>query len=130
MRSSIPGFFLSLLGLDPAPAVPDGFGQSIGADLRYLLRFRRCRRIPVAWRRPTAAEAKALDADPLIGRFGDTTIAVADVAGRRWSVREQDWYGWPDPPRFAWFAMEEGGVWAAADFNRWPARWQAPPAEA
>jgi hypothetical protein len=121
---------LSLLGLDPAPAVPDGFGQSFVDDLRYLLRFLRCRRMPVIWRRPTAAEAQALDTDPLIGRFGDTTIALAEVEGRRWSVCEQDWYGFPDPPRFAWFVLEEGTVWAAADFNYWPPRWQAPPKEA
>jgi len=126
---TIINFLRFLFGIGTPAVDPDGFGQSAIDDLRFTLRFRRCRRIAAAWREPTAAEARAIEADALLGRFGDVTLAVADIDGRRWTVRERDWYGWPDPPRFAFFAVEgDGTVWAGADFDHWPRAWgSAPP---
>jgi hypothetical protein len=124
------GFLRALFGIGTPPVDPDGFGQSIADDNRFLLHFRQCRRATVVWRIPTNDEARAIDADPIIGRFGDLTIGVADVDGRRWIVRERDWHGWPDPPRFVFFAMEGDKVWAGADFDRWPGSWWPPEREA
>ncbi|PAX08206.1 hypothetical protein CKY28_11590 [Sphingomonas lenta] len=108
----------------------DGFGQSVTDDLRFLLRFRRCRRTPVAWRDPTPAEMDFWEAHPIVGRFADSTYAVAEVDGRRWVVRDRLWFGWPDPPEFAWFVLDGEAVWAAADFNDWPRAWKRPAASA
>ncbi len=109
------------------PIEPDGFGQSIVDDLRFLLRFRRLRHLRVAWRKPSLTEADLWDAHPIVGRFGDGTYAVAEVDGRRWVVRDRLWFGWPDPPQFAWFVLEGERVWAAADSNTWPQAWQISP---
>ncbi|CAN5266298.1 hypothetical protein BH10PSE12_BH10PSE12_08660 [soil metagenome] len=110
------------------PETTEGFGQSMADDIRFVLRFRRCRRITVNWHAPSEEEAKAIEADALLGRFGDVTIAVADVAGRRWTVRERDWHGWPDPPKYVFFAQnEDRSVWAARDFDQWPGAWPVMP---
>jgi hypothetical protein len=124
MPSTIANLFRSLLGIGTPPVEPDGFGQSTIDDLRFTLRFRRCRRMAVCWRVPTTEEARAIEADPILGRFGDVTIALAEVDGRRWLVRERDWHGWPDPPRYVFFAMDGTDVWAGADFDWWPSAWQ------
>jgi hypothetical protein len=117
----------ALLHRDEPGIDPDGFGQSLADDLRFLHRFRRCRRRAVTWRTPTADERAAIDGDPVIGRFGDDTVALAQVDGRRWIVRDRVWHGWPDPPQFAFFAVEpDGAIWAGADFDRWPAVWRRP----
>ncbi|WP_420137845.1 hypothetical protein [Sphingomonas sp.] len=118
--------FRTLIGCGVAGSDYDGFGQSIVDDLRYLRRFRQCRRRAVLWRTPTAADEKTIEVHPVLGRFGDATIAVAEVDGRHWIVRERDWHGWPDPPRYVFFANEQDGIWAAADFDGWPQAWQQP----
>ncbi|ASY72583.1 hypothetical protein N181_22480 [Sinorhizobium fredii USDA 205] len=58
--------------------------------------------------------------------FGDTTVAVAWLDGRRWIVKERFWFGWPDPPRYVLFVLESETVWMAKDFNRWPPQWRKP----
>lgn len=117
-----------LVGIGGGKAAPDGFGQSLWADLCFMVRFWRCRRLAVVWDTPAWEQARADEAHPIIGRFGDDTIAEAVVDGRRWLVRERDWHGWPDPPRYCFFALEDEAIWCAADFHRWPRAWQAPPA--
>lgn len=105
-------------------AIDDGLGQGFITDVRWLLRLRRARRRPVEWRAPTEVEARWWNEHGLYGRFGDTCRALALVDGRRWAIRDRDWFGWPDPPEFIWFALEhDDGVWAAADFNVWPRCW-------
>jgi hypothetical protein len=74
---------------------PDGFGQSLWDDARYWVRFRRCRTMQIAWRKPTWEQAREDDRHPVLGRFGSDSFAEAIVNGRRWLVRERDWYGWP-----------------------------------
>lgn len=101
----------------------DGFGQSLADDLRFLLRFDRCRKIATTWRAPTAEERPAQNAHPVVGRFGDEAHAVAQVGGQQWIVRERDWYGWPDPPRYVFFALRDKQIWGARDFNIWPRAW-------
>ncbi|MBN8913793.1 MAG: hypothetical protein J0H65_17390 [Rhizobiales bacterium] len=102
----------------------DGFGQSLLDDLRFLHRFRRCRTAPVAWRRPSRGEDAQYESHAVLGRFGDFTEAIATVDRRTWVVRERIFNGWPDPPRFAFFALEpDGAIWAAADFHQWPPGW-------
>lgn len=106
------------------PEKTEGFGQSMADDIRFVLRFRRCRRVAAHWHAPSQEDARLIEADALLGRFGDVTIAVADVAGRRWIVRERDWHGWPDPPRYVFFAQnEDRSVWVARDFDQWPRAW-------
>jgi hypothetical protein len=117
-------FLRSLFGIGTGDIPSDGFGQSLADDVRFALRFRKCRRRDVVWRVPTWDEGRAFDIDPIIGRFGDITIAVAEVDGRRWLVRERDWHGWPDPPRYVFFALDGSGIWAGADFDGWPKPWR------
>ena len=107
------------------PETDDGFGQSLFDDLRYLRRFRACRAQPIAWRQPTAQQARRWEAHPIVGRFGDL-LAVATLDGRDWILRQRLWHGWPDPPEFAWFVLEGDAIWAAADVDRWPAAWTKP----
>lgn len=109
------------------PKTGDGFGQSFADDLRFLTRSRACRKRQVTWREPTAKERARWDAHPIVGRFGDVTLAVAQVDDRDWIVRENDWWGWPDPDRYPFFVMEGGRVWAATDFNTWPCAWGPEP---
>jgi len=127
MVGSVIGFLRYLVGIDDGGTELDGFGQSIADDIRFAHRFRACRKTATVWRAPTPDEAAALDHDPVIGRFGNLTIGLADVAGRRWIVRERDWHGWPDPPRFVFFAVEERKIRVAVDFDHWPMQWQWPP---
>lgn len=108
----------------PQPTGNDGFGQSHFEDLRFLWRFRGCRKRAALWRAPDDAERRHYDAHALFGRFGNHTLARAEVDGRRWIVRERDWHGWPDPPRFVFFAIEAGDrIWCGADFHHWPQAW-------
>jgi hypothetical protein len=117
-----------LRGIVLGPETNEGFGQSLAEDICFVLRFQRCRRFAVNWRAPSEEEAKVIEADALLGRFGDVTIAVADVAGRRWIVRERDWHGWPDPSKYVFFAHnDDRDVWVARDFGQWPRAWASLP---
>lgn len=109
------------------PETNDGFGQSLFDDLRYRCRFRACRRLPIAWRRPSPEETARWDAHPIVSRFGDL-LAVATRDGRDWVVRERLWHGWPDPPEFAVFALDGEAIWLAKDFHAWPPAWGPRPA--
>jgi hypothetical protein len=100
-----------------------GFGQSLLEDLRFLTRFLRCRKMRVQWRPPSSAERLAVETHETVARFGDDTIAVAYVEGRQWIVRERDWFGWPDAPRYVLFILSDGLIWTARDFNAWPTNW-------
>ena len=108
-----------------APDIPeDGFGQSLLDDVRFKVRFWQCRKTPAPWREPGRELALQYESHPIVGRFGDTTVATAVVVGRTWIARERDWYGWPDPPHYAFFALRpDGTIWAAADFHQWPVGW-------
>ncbi|KQM61467.1 MULTISPECIES: hypothetical protein [unclassified Sphingomonas] len=110
------------------PVQTDGFGQSLLDDLLWIGRVRRYRQMAMTWRKPTADEEVAIVADPLLGRFGDDTIGLAEINGLRCIVRDHDWFGWPDPPRFVFFALAGNRVVAAAGFHDWPSCWTpAPP---
>jgi hypothetical protein len=99
------------------------FGQSLADDLRFLARFLRCRQTIVDWRAPSPAELLTVEEHATISCFGDNTVAVAHVEGRQWIVRERDWFGWPDAPRYALFILDDGLIWTARDFNTWPTTW-------
>ncbi len=105
------------------PETGDGMGVSWAEEIRLGRRAKALRRVPVEWRKPDDAERRFYDDHPLIARFADDTIAIADIEGRRWVVRQRMWFGWPDPPEFAVFAFEGEAIWAAEDFDRWPNRW-------
>lgn len=113
----------------------EGFGQSILEDMRFLIRFRSCRSRTTLWRTPSDDERRALADHPIIGRFGDQTLLVADVEAdlraelraELWIVRDRDWWGWPDPPRYVFFALAEERIRVAADFYKWPAGWTPDP---
>jgi hypothetical protein len=91
----MPGWLKRLL---VGPDSDDGIGQSLVDDVRFLHRFRDCRRRSIQWRKPSDMERAAIDGHPITGRFGDWTIGIADVDGRRWIVRDRDWFGWPTRP--------------------------------
>ena len=118
-----------LLGKRHEAGAEDGFGQSLFEDLQFLFRFLQCRRRIVVWRRPSTNEAAIVAAHPVFGRFGDATVAVADVDGARWIVRENDFYGWPDPPRYAFFAVEGDRITATGGFTFWVKAWSYPCAD-
>ena len=123
---SILGFVMFLFAQRPDPD-PDGFGQSLSEDCRYYLRWRQCRKMPVQWRHPLPADRETWDSHPLVGRFAEDLLALADVDGRVWIVKDRMWFGWPDPPQYAFLVMDRDTVWAVADFSRWPANWLLPP---
>ncbi|WOS64693.1 hypothetical protein [Sinorhizobium fredii] len=104
----------------------DGLGQGFWEELRWFWRFRRSRRVPVPWRRPRTTDRDWIERHTQMRRFGDTTVAVAWLDGRRWIVKERFWFGWPDPPRYVMFVLESETVWMAKDFNRWPPQWRKP----
>lgn len=107
-----------------SPDEIDGMGQSWLTEIRQYWRFVKCRRKAVVWQ----SNIEAIEHDTQLMRellrFGDETVASACVAGRHWIVRQRDFYGWPDPPRFVFFAIEGDRIWAAADFHDWPAKWE------
>ena len=111
---------------DPLPD-GDGFGQTMGEDAQFLLRFHKLKKVPIAWRQPTSYEINAIHADPILSRFGDFIYAVADHNGLFLVVKERAWFGWPDPPLYALLGREADQITIAADFNNWPRRWQQPP---
>jgi hypothetical protein len=104
----------------------DGFGQSPADDVRFLVRFRTFKKAAIVWRRADAEEDSRYDAHPIIGRFGDSVFAVADHEGCQLVIRDRCWFGWPDPPEFAFFAIKDDGIWAAIDFDAWPSKWTRP----
>ncbi len=105
----------------------DGLGQSMATDALWIWRFRQCRKRRLIWQAPTEKDNRTWADDESLQRFGDSLIAVADVGNRRWMIVERDWHGWPDPPEWAFFAIENNNaVWAAADFDIWPDAWTRP----
>ena len=108
-----------------APNIPeDGFGQSLLDDVCFKVRFWRCWKTPASWRKPSREQDTEYERHPILGRFGDATVAVTVVDQRKWVVRERDWHGWPDPPRYAFFALgPDDTIWAASDFHQWPVGW-------
>ena len=121
------GFLRWLIGLRGPDEPVDGFGQSFIDDLRFLARLRRYRRLAVRWEAPSWQEERDWDDHPIVGRFGDMTIATALIAGRRCVLRDRDWFGWPDPPRYAVFILDGQDIWAAGDMNVLPPCWTVPP---
>lgn len=102
----------------------DGFGQTLWDDARFAWRAWRCRKQTVTWRQPTAAERALYDQHSIVGRFGNTTHAIAEVDGRVWVLRDRDFYGWPDPPHWAFFVLDAAGaIWSATDCNVVPRCW-------
>lgn len=113
-----------LLGQPAARRGGDGFGQNLIDDARWLLRGRALRGKPIVWRRPDYDEGRAIADDPFLGHFADTVTALAWVDGLACVVLERTWHGWPDPPRFALFAMRNRQIEIAIDFADWPAAWR------
>ena len=102
----------------------DGLGQSSVTDLKWIKRFKEVSRRNIAWRTPIASDIARFEAFQELQKFGDFLVAAADTAAQHLFVVERIWNGWPDPPRFAFFAISgDHTIWAAADFHRWPRRW-------
>ncbi len=102
----------------------DGLNQSWFTEILWSFRFRQCRRRVIQWRLDAEAFERAVTVLPRLGDFGDRTYATAQVSGQTWIVRERFFHGWPDPPRFAFFSLEDNRLWAAADFADWPVAWR------
>lgn len=116
-----------LFGLTGRSRDDDVIGQSMFDDIRWTSRCRAYRCRAIVWTAPTADEEAAIVADPLLGRFGDTTVGIATIDGVRCIVRDRDWFGWPDPPRFAFMARDGDRIIASADFHDWPCCWTPSP---
>jgi len=117
---------VSVAGPAPAPGT-DGLGQGLMQDLLWFLRFRRATRRAIPWRRPSADDEGWIGKRPRLVHFGEGTVAVTEYAGRRWIVRDSDYFGWPDGPRYTLFVLEGEAVWMAWGFNTWPTAWGTPP---
>ena len=113
-----------MLGHAAGKAGQDGIGQNLCDDVRYALRFRKCSQQPAIWQKASQTEQELVMADALLGRFADEICGIAEVDGRGWIALERDWHGFPDPPRYAFFAFEGSQIWAAADFHVWPSAWR------
>lgn len=116
---------VSVAGPAPAPGT-DGLGQGLIHDVLWFLRFWRCRCHAIPWRVPADADESRINSRPRLARFGDDTVAVADWEGRSWIVRQSDFFGWPDGPRYTLFVLEGDAVWMAWGFYTWPATWGTP----
>ena len=108
------------------PSKEEFLGKNLQEDLVFLNRFRRCKKRDVVWRAPSAEERLRWDEHPILDRYAQGTDWIAEVDGRVWMVRSRLFHGWPDPPEWVFFAMEEDKVWAAGDFDWWPRRWINP----
>ena len=106
----------------------DGYGQNLIADIRSGWRFLACRRRAAQWRQSPEGTQEALHLCPMLERFGDFVFTADPIdeapwQGQRWFVIERIWHGFPDPPRYAFFALQGDTVWAAQDFSTWPTAW-------
>tara|TARA_R110002051_G_scaffold3017_2_gene16023 strand:- start:669 stop:947 length:279 start_codon:yes stop_codon:yes gene_type:complete len=61
------------------------------------------------WRLPTQTEKDAFAAHRRLSKVGDAIIAAADPNQESWILIERDWFGFPDPPRFAFFVYRSDG---------------------
>ena len=102
----------------------DGLGQSWTTDILWLWRFRQCRRREIEWNLNPEAFERAATILPRLRDFGNATYATAQVSKQTWIIREAYFHGWPDPPRFTFFAMEADHLWAAGQFVDWPENWR------
>lgn len=106
-----------------------GLKQSFLKGALWAWRCQRLRTRALTWQDPTPQAQAAFDADPVVSRFGDAVIATTTIAGRDAWVLENDWHGFPDPPRFALFVFDTRRRFhIAANFADWPADWVMPPA--
>lgn len=98
-------------------------------DLIDLFRFRARRRaealfepvcMPARWRWSYDSRFEPYaDGVEWVGR-----PAGARFAGEVWLIADRIWHGWPDPPEFAFWALDEDqAVRCAADFDAWPRSW-------
>lgn len=124
--SETPDLLRHLLGSPLRPDGSDGFGQRFFEDFRFISRARKLRKTPMEWRKPSRDEEQQILADPFLGAFADDAIALAWHDGHACLVLERMWHGFPDPPRYAVFAMLESKIRLAADFHDWPACWMLP----
>ncbi|WP_227323630.1 hypothetical protein [Acidisoma silvae] len=125
MRATLATILRFASGRSPS-SDQDGLGQSLWQDLRFLIRFSRYRRRSIIWVKPSDNESRLFDNHPLIGRFGDQTAWVSKNDDLLWVIRERDWWGWPDLPHYAVFALKGNVIWVATDFNTFPSRWNFP----
>lgn len=98
-------------------------------DARWRIGFRRRRRLEAALRKPSPEERKRWDADPRFEPHTDGIEWLGERGGETgretWLIGERLWHGWPDPPQWAFWALDEtGAVVCAADFDDWPSAWR------
>jgi hypothetical protein len=111
----------------PLDVNEDGFGQSLANDARFFVRFSAMRRQHIVWRWPALLDETRAIEHPIVSRFGDATVAVAQIDDRYCLVRDRIWHGWPDAPEFVFFALAaDDTIWSARDFDHWPRNWKRP----
>lgn len=97
---------------------------SLAQDLIWSLRFRRRRRRSVEFRRPCWPAFTRWSYDPRFERHTDGIDWLTRSGEEFWLVGERLWHGWPDPPQWAFWALDaEQRLIAAADFDLWPPAW-------
>lgn len=113
----------------------------IGRTTAHLCKVNRradlCAKRPTVFRVPTREDQAYYDrSGPCparhlnlpIGAYFDTVEGLADVDGRIWVMGENIWCGFPDPPPYAFFALDaDGAVWAGRNFDAWPQQWRLEP---
>ncbi|MGD1869028.1 MAG: hypothetical protein ACFB0F_05845 [Neomegalonema sp.] len=83
----------------------------------------------VEWRRPEWPEARRWSDDPRFEPYAEWCEWVAAPETKwvfeTWIVLSRTWHGYPDPPEFAFFAIDAADdVICAADFDWWPKNWK------
>ena len=79
------------------------------------------------WRLPTQVELDAFATHRRLSDLADFLIAVADVGEEAWLLMERVCAGFPDPPRFCFFAYRsDGRTVCEADLDRPSPLWSLP----
>lgn len=107
--------------------------MSLLRELRWRMRFRARRRAPAQFQRLALDESRRWSADPRFEPFVDGVFWAARpgpgrFAGELWLLGDRMFNGWPDPPEWGYWALDDrGAVRCAWDFDEWPPAWGRPP---
>ncbi len=109
------------------PDEPDPFGRSMLTALAHERAGRAARGRQLIWTSATVENCPPAMWEQLNSAIELGPECIAVEGELTWLAAERDWFGWPDPPRYVVVAFDAGGeLVAAADFNKWPARWNRP----
>jgi len=91
----------------------------------FAVRLRK--KTPVDWSAASKLHSEWHQSHGPLLEFGDFLIATAHVGPEWWLLIERAWFGYPDPPRFAYLAFSDDGKQVAAgDLDTVPQVWTFP----